>query len=224
MIHRGRLGDAVFGDDADRAAYLAVLRDGLADQSVELHAYALLPDGVRLLLTPKTAGGLAGLMQFIGRRFVPAFNRKYARRGTPWEGRFRSTVVESPRYFARCLRLVEWGAPTSALASEGEWSSRPHHLGSRFDSLITEHAAFFAFGNTPFEREAAYRRYGEELPGPVELAGILHAAMHGWVLGSEAFAADVGERSGRRVQPAMPGRPKKTSAPPPAGNDVTPIT
>ena len=224
VLHRGQSGDGVFRDDADRSGYLAALRDGLADQSVDLHAYALLGNGVRLLLTPKAAGGLGGLMQFIGRRFVPAFNRKYARRGTPWEGRFRSTVVESPRYFAPCLRFVEWAPAASTLAHDAEeWSSRPHHLGSRVDPLITEHAAFFALGNTPFEREAAYRRYGEQSADSGELAGILHAAMHGWALGTAAFVDALGARAGRRVQPAAPGRPRKLVQPP-EGNDMSPIT
>lgn len=229
VIHRGHNGQPVFLGDEDRLSYLSALKDGLVDQAVELHAYALLPDAVRLMLTPKASGSLAGLMQFIGRRFVPSFNRRHERSGTPWEGRFRSTVVEAAGHFAACLRFVERPPSIDASASATAWSSLPHHLGARVDPLIREHPAFWAFGNTPFEREAAYRRFSEEVIPAGELASILHATTHGWVLGSAAFIAQAGEQTQRRPKPAARGRPRKQTAKtsaqttPPTGDDVSPI-
>ena len=36
------------------------------------------------------------------------------------------------------------------------WSSHAHWLGLRHDRLLTPHALYWALGNTPFAREAAY--------------------------------------------------------------------
>jgi putative transposase len=231
IIHRGHSAQAVFLDGADRSQYLASLRESARAARVAVHGYGLLPSETRLLVTPETDAGLAELMQSVGRRYVPAFNKKYVRTGTPWEGRFRSTVIEAGRHFASCLRFAEgWGEAGQRPAASGgpddaAASSAAHHLGLRVDPLITAHPAFWAFGNTPFEREAAYRRYAEQKPPESEVATILLAALNGWVLGSADFSALVAQQTSRRPQPAPRGRPRKVTASveAPASRDVTPI-
>lgn len=214
VIHRGHSGQAVLLDDADRALYLASLSESTAIAGVALHAYALLSAEIRLLVTPDTSAGLADLMQAIGRRYVPAFNKKYARTGSPWEGRFRSTVIEAERYFLACLRYVEaWGADLDLAAPRSTrpvpGSSAAHHLGLSADPRVADHPAFWALGNTPFEREAAYRRFIDQPPIEAEAAVILQAARNGWALGSPAFCAFVAQKTGRRSQPARRGRPAR---------------
>ena len=216
VIHRGHSSQAVFLDAADRALYLASLHESARTTGVAVHGYALLPTEIRLLITPKTTGGLAELMQSVGRRYVPAFNKKYGRTGSPWEGRFRSTVIEAERHFLACLRFVEaWGeganVGTSGATHDGPASSAAHHRGMRADPLVADHPAFWAFGNTPFEREAAYRRFVERLPAEGEVAAILLASRNGWVLGSPAFCEMVAVKTGRRPQPVRRGRPAKAT-------------
>ena len=227
IVHRGQSGQAVFLDAADRALYLERLRESAVATRVAVHGYALLATEVRLLVVPETAGGLAQLMQSVGRCYVPAFNKKYARTGTPWEGRFRSTVIEAKRHFLACLRFVEaWGEAAGIEAARGAddapWSSAAHHLGARVDPLVRDHPAFWALGNTPFEREAAYRRFVERARADGEVAAILLAALNGWVLGTPEFSAMVAEQTGRRPQPARRGRPRKAPSAA-AVNDLTPF-
>ncbi len=210
IIHRVRSGSEVFRDAADRLNYVRALADAALSARVAIHAYALLPAEVRLLVSPEDAGGLALLMQAAGRRYVRSFNQKYGSTGTPWEGRFRSAVIEPDAYFLPCLRYVEGSA--EAVASLGGeldgLSSAAHHLGLRVDPLIADHPAIWGFGNTPFERHAAYRRFFERAPGEGEVATILLAALNGWVLGSREFAAAVADQTGRRPQRARRGRPR----------------
>lgn len=227
LIHRGQNGQPVFRDPADRALYLTGLAEAARAARVAVHGYALLAGEVRLLATPETAGGLAQLMQALGRRYVPAFNKKYARTGTPWEGRFRSAVVEGGPHFLVCLRFVEAASesssPAMALAVEATvQSSLAHHLGLRIDPLVVDNTTFWALGNTPFEREAAYRRFIEQAPAEVEVAAILLAVRNGWALGLPAFCATVARQTGRRVQAAPRGRPRKNPSTP-ESNDVSPF-
>lgn len=216
VIHRGRSGQAVFRDAADRETYRSRLREVARHVGVTIHAYALLPSEVRLLVVPETATGLADLMQGIGRHYVRAFNRKYQCTGTPWEGRFRSTVVEGGSQFLNCMRFVEAApaeSPEKPIGPAAEtWSSAAHHLGLRLDPLVVDHPAFWALGNTPFEREAAYRRLAAEPFPDRDVAAILHAALNGWVIGSTEFADAAGWHAGRRPQPAKRGRPKRVAA------------
>ena len=85
-------------------------------------------------------------MQAVGRRYVAHFNRRYARRGTLWEGRYRATVIEGERYFLLASRVVEMcaGACRARGAPEDyNWSSYRHHIGLTLDSLITDHPLYW---------------------------------------------------------------------------------
>jgi len=211
IVHRGHNGQAVFLDDADRALYLRTLALCAREAGVAVHGYGLLPDEVRLLATPDGEQGLATMMQSLGRRYVRAFNVKHGRSSTPWEGRFRSTVVEPQRYLVPALLVVE--SAGTALASGPDpapWTSAAHHLGQRVDPLVTEHALFWGLGNTPFEREAAYRSAMQQGLDPAQAAFILDAAAKGWALGTSTFVERLGAETGRRTRPLPRGRPLRS--------------
>lgn len=212
VIHRGLNNQAVFVDDTDRALYLKTAAVAAREAGVAVHAYGLFAGEVRLLVTPTHAPALGAMMQAIGRRYVRAFNLRHGRSGTPWEGRFRSTVVE-PAALLACLRFAEGSdIDGTALASAAEtppWSSVAHHLGRAADGLVSEHEAFWALGNTPFEREAAYRNLLATPVPSVEREAIRDAALKGWAWGCAAFVARLGDATARRPRPLRRGRPGK---------------
>ncbi len=157
-----------------------------------VHAYVLMPDHVHLLITPTEEGIAGGLMQRLGRRYVRYFNDRHARSGTLWEGRYRSTVIEPARYLLACYRYIERNPVRAGLVSEAAhytWSSCRHHLGLASDPLLTDHACYWALGNTPFERQAAYGAMLEAGEPPAELAAIRYAAHTGWMLGQAGQSA-----------------------------------
>lgn len=211
IIQRGHSGRPVFVDDRDREDYLSSLREAAREARVAIHAYGLLGNEVRLLATPSDEPGLGRMMQSVGRRFVRLFNLRHGRSGTPWEGRFRSAAIEASGYFLPCLQFVEDAGSLAARSGEpeGARSSAAHHLVGRDDSIVQAHPAYWALGNTPFEREAAYRQLASQpIPAP-QLAAILHAAMHGWALGSDVFVARATEVAQRNARPSIAGRPRK---------------
>ena len=213
IIQRARGDGRVFLDASDGVFYRTTLADAARDANVALYAYALSPNEIRLLVTPHDSSGLANLMQGIGRRYVPWFNSKYACTGSPWEGRFRSTVIETGSQFLPCLQYVEslnrlpfqeGGQVHLALPS-----SAAHHEGFETDRSVAEHPAFWALGNTPFERQAAYRKLLDKSLSAAATLAISRAALNGWALGSESFVTMVSASSGRRAERALPGRPPK---------------
>lgn len=213
VIHRGLNGQAVFHDDADRSAYRHALVLAAREAGVAVHGYGLCRDEVRLLVTPSASQSLSAMMQSIGRRYVRGFNLRHGRSGTPWEGRFRSTVIDAPDWFMRCLQYAEDRAVADAGGTESvsqvdqRSSSAGHHLGLHIDDAISEHALFWALGNTPFDREVAYRRVlAHALPAHI-VERIRHATLKGWALGSPAFAQSIEALNGRRLEPLSRGRP-----------------
>jgi putative transposase len=212
LVQRSHHGQPVFIDDSDRTLFRNLLGDAAKSEGVALHAYALMDDQVRLLATPGTAEALGRMMQTLGRRYGGAFNRRHARSGGLWEGRFRATIIEPERHLLEAMRYLEdehnWDGGV-AQAEGGPVSSRGHHVGRRQDSLVTDHALFWALGNTPFDREVNYRRLLEEGLAPAPRERLESAVRTGWPLGSEAFVADLSGKTERRLVPLKRGRPPK---------------
>jgi len=210
ILQRGNNRETIFVDEADYRAYLDILRNAQREIGVPLHAYVLMPDHVHLLLTPAEQGAAGGLMQRIGRRYVRYFNDRHARTGTLWEGRYRSTVVEPVRYLLACYRYIELNplrADLEELPEHYLWSSCRGHVGLATDPLLTDHPFYWALGNTPFERQAAYRSLLEAKQPEEELEAIRYAAHRGWLLGETDLASEGG--ANRRTQPLPKGRPAR---------------
>jgi len=74
----------VFLEEEDYAVFVTWLKEASTRFDVAIHAYVLLPNQLRLLVSPTTTDGLARFMQWIGRHYVPYFNQKYGRSGTLW--------------------------------------------------------------------------------------------------------------------------------------------
>jgi putative transposase len=226
ILQRGNDRQAIFRDADDYAAFLAWLRDAARQFKVALHAYALLPNQVQLLATPSDDIGMSRMMQWIGRHYVPYFNMKYQRSGTLWQGRYKATVIDAQQYFLACSQFVESSPVRAGLVaspSDYPWSSVAHHVGMRGDPLITDHSRYWALGNTPFDREAAYRSFLEHGLSANEVQALNEATQRAWPLGSEKFKALLAKQTNRRVSPAKRGRPAKarSTTNPPADASVS---
>lgn len=211
VLHRAHGAHVLFTDDEDRLNAHQCLSHAWAGRSVALHAYALLRDRVWLLLTPSTALEMGRLMQSFGRGYTANFNRRHGGRGTVWAGRYRCTVVEPGPTLRDALMFVEQSPVRDGLAptaGDWRWSSAAHHLGTTRDPLVTAAAAYWALGNTPFERAAVYgAQLAEPLPAQRELELAL-AAEKGWALGSAGFLMHLGRETHRPLRPRPRGRPR----------------
>lgn len=211
-MQSGNDSQPVFRDADDYRAFLDWLREAARQFKVAIHAYALLPTRLHLLLTPSDRDGLGRMMQWIGRHYVPYFNRKYGRAGTLWQGRFKTALLEPEQYFILCSRYIELSPVAvgcAATPAEYPWSSYAHHVGSKADPLVSDHALYWALGNTPFEREAIYRASTEQALTSREATMLDEVVAKGGVLGSEEFKAGLERVANRRVRAAKRGRPFK---------------
>ncbi|MCU6435086.1 transposase [Undibacterium sp. Jales W-56] len=212
IIQRGNHHQGIFQDAEDYAAFLQWLRDAAKAFQVAIHTYVLMPDHLHLLATPMDEGGIAKMMQWVGRHYVPYFNRKYQRSGSLWQGRYRATVLEAEQYFLKCSLAIESNPVRAKLvgdAQEYPWSSFQHHIGLKIDPLITDHAVYWQLGNTPFQREAAYKEMMQKPLPNADVVSMMDAALKGWLIGSAAFKAEMVRLTERRVTPMKRGRPRK---------------
>jgi putative transposase len=205
-------GKIIFADTSDYVVFIDWLKAAAKQFSIQIHAYTILPDRLHLLATPSDELGLGKMMQWLGRYYVPYFNVKYKRSGLLWQGRFKATVLEAANYFLPCCVMIEEMAVRQHLAQEPAsypWSSCQHHLGMRLDPVVADHAMYWGLGNTPFQREAAYRDLLEKGLSSSHLKAINDATNKAWVLGSDVYKLEMAKLTERRVEPAARGRPRK---------------
>jgi putative transposase len=213
IVQRGNNRQAIFVDDTDRERFLAVLADSATRFDLPIHAFVLMPNHVHLLATPASETSLAGTMQAIGRSYARWFNKRHQRTGTLFEGRFRSSVVETDRYALACMRYIEMNPVRAALVaepSEFRWSSHLHHIGTRKSALVSEHSLYWSLGNTPFERQAAYTKLFELPLGEAELAPIRASIQGGWAVG-RPWGVGSQPQIQRRPERLARGRPRADS-------------
>ena len=210
VIQRGNNRQAIFASTADYPVLLDLLRDNAQKFSVAIHAYVLMSNHFHLLATPQTADGLPQMMQAVGRSYVRTFNNAQGRTGTLWEGRYRSTLIQSDRYLLACMVYIDLNPVRAGLVAQADdypWSSHAHYIGRQVDKLVTPHPLFWELGNTPFAREAAYAELVHTGIAGAEQAALTEATLRGWALGGADFVAELQKISPRRVSKAKPGRP-----------------
>ena len=212
VIQRGNNRGACFFNDTDRRFYLKCLERAAAANDCAVHAYVLMTNHVHLLVTPSAAGGVGAMVQDIGRRYVRVINTVHGRSGSLWEGRFKSSLIDSEAYLLTCHRYIELNPVRAGLASHPgayPWSSHAYYTGTRTDDLITEYPQYRSLGRGEAERRKAFCSLFDE---PIErqvLEKIRTAVNTDSALGSEKFMDEAEATLGRSVRAPKRGRPAK---------------
>ncbi|HET8598243.1 MAG TPA: hypothetical protein VFM22_10815 [Castellaniella sp.] len=182
-----------------------------------LHAWLILPDRITLLATPGDPQALPRLMQGLGRRMGSGLMRTRV-----YAGRYRNALLEPGRWVLPAMAWLEMLPVATGhvgTATQWPWSSAAEHAGlsaaggdrarNGADSLLRDHPDYWREGDTPFARQAAWRK---RLAAGLDedQARKIEAALQGqWALGEKIFLAHLGRLASRRVSPAPRGRPKK---------------
>lgn len=213
VLQRGHNRSPCFFSEREYRFYLCCLKEEADRYGCAIHAYVLSPDHVHLLVTPDTGDALALMMRGLGSRYVQYVNHVYRRTGTLWEGRFRSSLVDSERYLLTCYRYIELDPLRLRLVTDpGEyrWSSYGYHARGAENSIIRDHPLYLALGTTPEERALAYRELFRRRIDDRELEEIRRSVNVGLVLGADPFKNEIERIVARRVRPGRCGRPRKT--------------
>ena len=214
VILRGNNRQAIFTGRGDYERMLALLTEHSRTQGVDIHAYVLMTNHVHLLATPQKDKALSLMMQSVGRSYVLAFNKLHDRTGTLWEGRYRSTLIQSDRYLLTCMAYIDLNPVRANMVAQPEdyfWSSHLHYVGRKTDPLITPHPLYWTLGNTPFAREAAYAEMVHAGITMAQQDALTRATLSGWALGEAGFVADLQKKTERRIAQSKAGRPVSVS-------------
>jgi putative transposase len=202
VIQRGVNRASCFRSDRDRRRYLALLADAALQEGCKIHAFVLMTNHVHLLLSPQERESASRMMKSLGERYVPEFNRRHERTGTLWEGRFRSSVIDTERYFIECQRYIELNPVRADIVlhpGEYPWSSYRTNAEGRASRLLTPHACYLSLAPTDEERREAYRTLFGESISKEELRRIRISIHSGVPLGGGDFIAALERETGHRL-------------------------
>ena len=210
VILRGNNRQDIFRNTADYQRMLDLIEQQSREQGVEIHAYVLMTNHLHLLLTPQKDQALPKMMQAVGRSYVQTFNKVHGRTGTLWEGRYRSTLIQTERYLLACMAYIDLNPVRAHMVAQPDdyiWSSYSHYVGRRNDRLITPHALYWGLGNTPFAREVAYAEMVHAGIQADQQRALTDATLSGWALGDAQFIAGLKLQTPRRLSKDKAGRP-----------------
>lgn len=212
-VQRGHNQAAVFFEDLDYLEYLRCLKHATETTGCLVHAYALMTNHIHLLVTPEAVDSVGRLFQSLGRQYVTHVNKTYRRRGTLWEGRYKSNVVQSDRYLLTCMRYIELNPVRARMVSkpgEYRWSSYSANAFGADNAIVNPHAEYLALGNSALDRQTAYQELFK-LSFDAEELDLLRCAMHsGTPLGNEKFRQQIEIALGRKIGEVRRGRPRIT--------------
>ena len=215
VMQRGVNRSVCFFSDIDRRFYLKCLAKYGALRDCAIHAYILMTNHVHLLVTPRRKGAVSRLMQDIGRTYVRTINAIHGRSGTLWDGRFKSSLVDSERYLLTCHRYIELNPVRAGMVEHPRdyaWSSYAHYGQRNENALLTEHDCYRALGADAGSRALAFERLMAQPLTSETVDEIRDAANACAALGSDTFLERMAALVGRDVRIPVRGRPRKEPA------------
>lgn len=211
VIQRGNNREPCFYAVEDYRRYLDDLQESAMKFECHVHAYVLMTNHVHLLVTPFTDNGISQMMQSLGRRYVYYINKTYKRTGTLWEGRYKSSLIDSDAYLLTCMRYIELNPVRARMvdhAGEYKWSSYQSNAQGGKDPLVSPHPIYLELGTTGEVRQDAYRELFRYHVDDESLDDIRDALNHELVLGRSYFKDKIEAITNRQVRPGVPGRPR----------------
>lgn len=212
VVQRGNNRQAVFFHDKDYVTYLDLLFESAERYDVSIHAFVCMTNHVHILLTPWSDGSASRMMQRLGALYTAGINSLYRRTGSLWEGRFKSSLVDSDRYVLACYRYIELNPVRAGMVghpAEYRWSSHRHHAVALSNYPIRPHSEWLALGSNPGERRRRYVELVAEGLRDDQLDTFRRCARKGLPAGSACFKGEIEKALARRIGDGRRGRPRK---------------
>jgi len=214
IIQRGNNRQPCFTQEQDFITYTTYLKECADKFEVKIHAWVFMTNHVHLLCTPKENNGVSKMMQGLGRKYVHYFNKKNARTGTLWEGRFKSCIIESDAYLLQVYRYIELNPVRARMVTSPEeykWSSYQINALGKNSDLCSPHPLYLSLGATTAIRLCEYMKLFMNLLNVSQINDIRNSTNKNLALGSELFKKEIEHLTGRRVFARKRGRSKMGS-------------
>ena len=214
-MQRGHNKQVVFATEADYRYYIDNIREWKENLKCKVYAYCLMTNHIHLIIDPgDNVENLALFMKRISGRQTRYVNRMENRRGTLWEGRYKSSPIDKDEYFLKCCCYIELNPVRAGIVKKPEeyrWSSYRNQIGVEKISWLDIASSYVGLGKTDKEREKRYKDFVcEANANPSTKWDIIRQAVQrGQLTGRNRFIDEIEKKIGRRVEFRKQGRPNK---------------
>lgn len=145
IVIRGKGTDPCFSSDSDYQFYLDCLKKAAVAFNCKLHAYVLMPDHVHLVVTPEVEFGISNMMQSLMRRYTRYLKTTYHGIESPWQKKYKSSLIDSRNYLFACMCYVEVNPVRAKIVnvpSEYKWSSYHDNAYNNGSGMVDHHSMY----------------------------------------------------------------------------------
>lgn len=132
------------------------------------------------------------LMKGLTHKYAQYFNHRHQATGSPWDGRYKSCLVQTEGYLLTCQRYIEMNPVRAGMVrfpGNYKWSSYRSNAEGRHDEVVTPHSIYQRLGMTDSERRQVYMRLFQQPLTPMQIAEIRAAANSNGALGGKGWLA-----------------------------------
>jgi putative transposase len=123
VMNRGHRGGALFLDDADRRRFLGAVAELPERFALEVHAFVLMHNHYHLLARTGEAN-LSHAVRWLNVTYAIKFNWAHGCRGTVFQGRFRSVLIQEEGKVVEVARYIHLNPGGGGARSGDEVSGR----------------------------------------------------------------------------------------------------
>ncbi len=214
IVQRGNNHQACFLEAENYQFYIQLWQELSLRYSVVVHAYCLMTNHIHFLATPETKTSLSNVMKVVGSRYAQYFNKKYQRTGTLWEGRHKSSLVQSERYLLTCMRYIELNPLRASMVKKpGEYRWSSYAVNAWGDgSWLTAHNDYLRIDSDPEKRCYRYRELFKDQINQQDLHFIRRAAHFCQPVGDDRFRTSIEKQYEIKLGQMSRGRPVRKKA------------
>ena len=151
-------------------------------------------------------------MKRVAGRQTRYVNKLEGRSGSLWEGRFKSSPIDSNSYLLACCRYVEMNPVAAGLCAnpaDYPWSSCRSKIGVKEFSWLDFDPLYLDLSVDASQRRSRYREFLDTAASGQELEMIRLAVQRGQLTGGGRFVDEIEKKLNRRIELRGQGRPRK---------------
>jgi REP element-mobilizing transposase RayT len=160
IYNRGPGRQQIFREEENYLYLLRLVKTYTHQLQVAVIAYCLMPNHYHFLLRQDGEESAGLLPQLAFNRYTKAFNKRYGRTGTLFEGRYRSIWVDRTEYLFHLCRYIHANPVKAGFASRLEdwpFSNYLEWVGKRDGTLVDRR-----FVEESFPQKDRYREFVED--------------------------------------------------------------
>jgi putative transposase len=211
-LNRGNNRADVYGDDADRLAFLDALAKTRERYPFRLFGYCLMTNHFHLLLRPEAGQSISRILQSLTVAHTWRHHKRHRTSGHVWQGRFKSPVIQDDTHLLVVPRYIEANPLRARIvedAADFRWSSYPCHALGHDDPLLSPFPEWEELGRTESERRRRWRAKVRAVQSKDELMSVRSSLRSGRPFGTDDWTEKMGKRLNIDLVPRSRGRPPK---------------